>query len=107
MNDDNPMLYEQHRRTIGSKFMKRLCERNSDSMRNNGVPAMLTLDEIWNKNLGAYKQDNVAPLVIHYFENVRRYIVQHPDGRISLTAEGGAHCNDPEEQFTLPANYQP
>ena len=107
MNNDNPMLYEQHRRTIGSKFMKKLCERDSDSMRNNQVPAMLTLDEIWDHNLGAFNQDDVAPLAIHYFGNVRRYIEQHHDGRISLTAEGRSHCNDTEGHFTLPANYQP
>ena len=87
--------------------MKRLCERDSDSMRNKQVPAKLTLDEIWDNNLGAYNRNDIAPLVIDYFERIRRYIVQHPDGRISLSAEEKSHCNDPEVQFTLPANYQP
>jgi hypothetical protein len=86
--------------------MNRLCKEDEEDMRNIGFPAVLTIEQIWKDNLGRYKQADVAPLAIDYFQNVKGYITQKRDGRISLTETGRLHCRDPETAFTLPEHNQ-
>lgn len=110
-NDDNTnqqQLYENHRRTIGANLMKELCEKNDDAKRK-GEPTMFSVDELWkdNADLSAFAQEQIAPLAIRFFRDELGYIIQHPDGRISLTDTGRQHCGDPDESFTLSENYQP
>ena len=111
MSDDhntNPQLYENHRRTIGANFMKKLCEKIDDARRK-GESTMISVDELWkdNADLSAFAQDQIAPLAIRFFRDELGYIIQHPDGRISLTDVGRQHCGDPNEAFTLSESYQP
>ena len=56
-------------------------------------------------SLNSRTQNQVAPLV-YYFTSMG-YITQHHNGRISLTYTGRQHCDEPDENFTLPENYQP
>ena len=104
-NNNNPMLYEKHRRTIGANFMKTLCERDHNAIQN-GLDNYFTIDDLW-EHLRGFNQQQISHLVIRYFQNDRHYIMQHPDGRISLTDVGRQHCNDRDEAFRLPENYQP
>jgi hypothetical protein len=105
--DNNPMLYEQHRRTIGAGFIKKLCKEDYDSRRNRGQPAALTVTEIWKDNLGSFDRDKVAPLAVRFFRDEKHYITQSNDGRISLTEIGRQHCNDEDKDLALPEHYQP
>jgi hypothetical protein len=101
----NIVLHEGNRRTIGSNFMKTLCEKNSNAERN-GTNNRFTIDELW-VSLGGFNQEKVAPLAIRFFQRELRYIIQHKDGTISLTHIGRQHCGDPDQAFTLPEDYQP
>jgi len=107
-NNTNSQLYENHRRTIGANFMKILCEKHDDAKRK-GQPTMFAVDELWkdNADLSAFAQEQIAPLAIRFFRDDLGYIIQHPDGRISLTDTGRQHCGDPDESFTLSESYQP
>ena len=99
-------LYEQHRRTIGAGFMRKLCKEDDDSIRNKGRPAALSVTEIWRDNLGSFDQDKVAPLAVRFFRDKKHYIIQGNDGKISLTEIGRQHCNDEDKDLTLPEYYQ-
>jgi hypothetical protein len=101
----NIVLHEGNRRTIGSNFMKTLCEKNYNAERN-GTNNLFTIDELWTL-LGGFNQEKVAPLAIRYFRDELRYISQHRDGTISLTQLGKQHCGDADQTFTLPEDYQP
>lgn len=89
---------ERNSKLIGSQFIRRLCERH---------PTPLTIQEIWDSNLGGLDGDLVAPLPIHYFQHVMRYITQNHDGTFSLTPLGRQHCREPNDHFMLPEHYQP
>jgi hypothetical protein len=48
----------------------------------------------------------IAPLVVDYF-TMLRYVTQHLNGRISLNDTGTQRCDESDENFTFPENYQP
>ena len=97
--ESSPILTERDRRIIASRFMKRLCELDSNAI-SLDRSREFTIDQIWDNYLGAYNKEIVAPFVIFYFENELGYIHELPNNKITITSKGKNHC---KEQFVLPA----
>ncbi|MGB7955881.1 MAG: hypothetical protein WCF23_18055 [Candidatus Nitrosopolaris sp.] len=58
----------------------------------------MTLDELWT-HLGGFAQILAAPLVVDYFYfTMLHYVIQHLNGRISLTDTGTQPCDEPDYQ---------
>ena len=86
------------RSTLASRFFKLLCERNSDAERT-GKPNIFAKDDIWESwDLDSTSRDSITQSIISHLRKLE-YIVQHADGKVSLTYEGKKHCG---EKITLP-----
>jgi len=101
--DHNPYLSELNRRTIGTNFMKRLCELDYNAEQNGRIREF-DLNDIWSPqpgdNLGAYNQQLVAPYAIYHLQNTFGFIVRDPSTRrIRLTNLGRQNCGS---DITLP-----
>jgi hypothetical protein len=95
----NPTLDQNHRRTIGSNFMKTLCEK-TDQAEKEGKECLFTIAELW-KHLSAFGFVAIWPLPVHYFYTIG-FITVNDKGKIAITREGKNHCNDSDD----PEPYQ-
>jgi len=86
------------RSILASRFLKLLCERNSDAERT-GKPNIFTKDDIWESwDLEGISKESVTESIISHLRKLE-YIIEHADGKVSLTYEGKKHCG---EKITLP-----
>ena len=93
------MLDAEARTTLASRFFKLLCEKNSDAERT-GKSNIFTKDDIqesWDLD-DINKEDNIMPSITSHLRKLE-YIIEHADGKISLTYEGKKHCG---EKIILP-----
>jgi hypothetical protein len=98
-DNNNAILNPDARTTLASRFFKLLCEKNSDAERTN-QPNIFIKDDIWgtDDDLDGISEEKVMPSIIGHLKKLQ-YIVEHADGKISLTNEGKGHCG---EKIILP-----
>jgi hypothetical protein len=98
-NNNNKILNPETRTTLSSRFFKILCEKNSDAERTN-QSNIFTKDDIWGigEDLDGISKEKIMPLIIGHLKKLQ-YIIEHADGKISLTNEGKGHCG---EKIILP-----
>jgi hypothetical protein len=98
-NQNNNILNPDARTTLASRFFKLLCEKNSDAERTN-QSNIFAKDDIWgtDDDLDGISEEKVMPSIIGHLKKLQ-YIVEHADGKISLTNEGKGHCG---EKISLP-----
>jgi hypothetical protein len=88
----------EDRSTLASRFFKLLCEKNSDAERT-GKPNIFTKDDIWESwDLDSTSKAGITQSIISHLRKWE-YIVEHADGKVSLTYEGKKHCG---EKIMLP-----
>src|SRR5919198_365290 len=86
------------RSTLAGRFFKLLSEKNSDAERT-GKPNIFTKDDIWESwDLDGINKENITQSIIRHLRKLE-YIIEHADGKVSLTYEGKKHCG---EKITLP-----
>jgi hypothetical protein len=99
MVSDKNILDPETRSTLAGRFFKLLCEKNSDAERT-GKLNIFTKDDIWQRwDLDDISKENITQSVIRHLRKLE-YIVEHADGKVSLTNEGKKHCG---EKIILPS----
>jgi hypothetical protein len=98
-DNNNTILNPDARTTLASRFFKLLCEKHSDAERTD-QPNIFTKEDIWGTSgdLDGISKEKIMPLIIGHLKKLQ-YIVEHADGKISLTNEGKGHCS---EKIILP-----
>jgi hypothetical protein len=94
-DNNNNKLNPEVRTALTSRFFRLLCEKNSDAERTN-QPNLFTKDSIWgtnNDNLDGINKDAIMPAIIGHLKKLQ-YIVEHADGKISITSSGKGHCGE-------------
>ena len=97
---DPKALNPRERTILATRFFKLLCEKNSDAERT-GLPSTFVKDDVWGTNdLDGINKEAMMPPIINHLKKLD-YIIEHADGKISITNLGKKHC---DEQISLPAS---
>jgi hypothetical protein len=94
MNKSNVGSPEDDRRQLRIRILRELCAKDADARRNNGPTTFPLEDDL--------RGEFDIEYVNHELQIIERetgYIRLFDNGHISLTAQGRAHCNNPDEAF--------
>ena len=95
---DPSRLSLRERTILATRFFKLLCLKKADAERT-GIPTAFVKDDVWGTdNLDGINKEDIMPSIINHLRKLD-YIIEHADGKISITNFGKKHC---DEQISLP-----